>query len=244
MKPLLIILVCLGFLPLAASTSDPQDKASPDPNSPKIEFENDQVRVLRVSYAPHQKCPMHEYPQQFNVAIAPSDLQLSLPDGTSRTVQRTAHEIFWTDSDLHAVENLSDNSTLAIAIVFKQSKGPGVQVSPAALHSKATGTASDPVPVELEPHHRVVFENQYTRVLDVLFKPGEIALFHTHSLDNVSVQLNDALISQQPLGENWKNQSVKDGDVGFRSGTIHSYTHRVGNVGTTPFHVLDIEILP
>jgi hypothetical protein len=82
------------------------------------------------------------------------------------------------------------------------------------------------------------------RVLDVLFSPGETALFHTHSLDNVSVQLSDALISQQPLGEVWKNQPVKDGDVGFRSATSHPYTHRVGNAGTTPFHVLDIEILP
>jgi hypothetical protein len=244
-KLLFIILnVCLSFLPLASGTSGPQDKSPLDTGVSKIEFENDQIRVLRVSYAPHYKSPMRDYSHQFNVAITPNDLRLSFPDGTSRSIQHAAHDIFWTDPDTHAVENVSDTSALIIEIVFKYSKGPGVQITPAALHSNATGTATDPVPVELEPHHHVVFENQYVRVLDVLFQPGEIALYHTHSLDNLSIQLSDALISQQPLGETWKNQPVKDGDVGFRSATSHPYTHRVGNVGSTPFHVLDIEILP
>ena len=131
-----------------------------------------------------------------------------------------------------------------VEIELKQAKAPGVAVKPAAIESKAQGTESDPVPVEQEPHHHVVFENQYVRVLDVVVKPGETTLFHTHSLDNVAVHLSDALIKRQSPGQAWIDTSVKEGAAGFTAGTKHPYTHRITNAGVTVFQVLDIEILP
>jgi quercetin dioxygenase-like cupin family protein len=47
---------------------------------------------------------------------------------------------------------------------------------------------TEPVPVEQEPHHRWIFENQYVRVLDVVLAPGESTLFHTHSHDSIAVR--------------------------------------------------------
>ena len=209
-----------------------------------MEFENDEVRVTRVEYGAREKSQMKEHARRFNVAITGNEVLLSYPDGTSRTIKRSAQEFFWSEPGVYAVENLSDGPLINIEVAMKESKGPGVEVTPVARQSKASGTEADPVPVEAEPHHHIVFENQYVRVLEVILKPGENALFHTHSLDNVSVQIGNAGLGQQPAGEDWKKRTVKDGEVGFRDGTRHPYTHRVGNMGKTVFHVLDIEILP
>ncbi|MFQ5845458.1 MAG: hypothetical protein ACE5JG_10785, partial [Planctomycetota bacterium] len=46
---------------LAVSTAMAQDPVTVDPKHYKLEFENDQVRVLRISYGPHEKSVMHEH---------------------------------------------------------------------------------------------------------------------------------------------------------------------------------------
>jgi hypothetical protein len=82
------------------------------------------------------------------------------------------------------------------------------------------------------------------RVLDVVLHPGETSLFHRHSLDNVPVQLSDATMKRQFPGEDWVTSPAKEGSVGFIGGTKSPYVHRISNIGTTVFHVLDVEILP
>jgi quercetin dioxygenase-like cupin family protein len=238
------ICACAILLQLTGMASRPQDEVAVDPSIAKVEFENDQVRVLRVSYAPHQKSQMHSHPSRFNVPITSNDVRAFLPDGSSRANKRGAHEFFWSEPVTHQVENLSDQPTLSIEIELKQAKGPGVEVKPAASHPTAQGTESDPVPVEQEPHHHVIFENPYVRVLDVIVKPGETTLFHRHSLDNVAVLLSDATMRNQAAGKDWADSPAKEGTVHFAAGTQKPYTHRITNKGSTVFHVLDVQILP
>jgi quercetin dioxygenase-like cupin family protein len=214
------------------------------PGVAKVEFENDHVRVLRASLGARQKTPVHQHPSRIGITITENDLRVYLPDGTSTTSARGTHEIFWSEPVTHQVENLSDKAMQNIEIELKRANGMGATVKPATIESKAQGTATDPVAVEQEPHHHVVFENQYVRVLDVVVNPGDTTLFHKHSLDNVAVQLNDANIKRQFPGEDWVATPAKEGSVGFVAGTTTPYTHRISNAGTTVFHVLDIEILP
>src|SRR5262249_33278564 len=117
-------------------------------------------------------------------------------------------------------------------------------VSAGGAHSKAQGTEGDPVPVEQEPHHKLVFENQYIKVLRVAVKPGETTLFHTHSLDNVAVVLSNASMRNQFAGKDWVEAPAKEGAVRLSPGTSKPYTHRISNVGSSTFHVFDIEVLP
>jgi quercetin dioxygenase-like cupin family protein len=238
------ICACAILLPLTSMASRIQDEVVVDPGIAKVEFENDQIRVLRVSYAAHQKSQMHSHPSRSAVTITKDDIRVSFPDGTSQTSKRAAHDLFWSEPATHQVENLSADPMVNIEIELKQSKGVGVQVKPTATDSRAQGTQTDPVPVEQEPHHHVIFENQYVRVLDVIVKPGETTLFHKHSLDNVAVHLSDATIKHQSPGQDWIEAPVKEGAVGFAAGTKQPYTHRITNAGATLFHVLDIEVLP
>ena len=258
MKLSRFLCTCAIVLPLASTvarrTGRAQDAVAVAPGIAKIEFENDQIRVLRVSYDPHQKSPMHRHPSIFVVTITGNDVHVSFPDGTSRTAKRPAHQFFWGEPVTHQVENLSADPMQNIEVELKQSKGLGVEVKPIATDSKAQGsnaqgsnaqgTATDPVPVEQEPHHHVVFENQYIRVLEVIVKPGETTLFHKHSLDNVAVILTGTNLRNQLPGADWTERIANDGSVGLAAGTAKPYVHRISNAGSTVFHVFDIQILP
>jgi quercetin dioxygenase-like cupin family protein len=228
----------------AAVVSLAQNPAATDGGAAKVEFENEQIRVLRVSLGAHQKGTVHSHPGRVGVTISRNDLRVYFPDGTSKVSVRGEHEYFWSDPVTHQVENVSDTPMQNVEIEVKRANGAGVEVKPAAGESKAAGTASDPVAVEQEPHHRVVFENQYVRVLDVVLKPGETTLFHRHSLDNVAVLLSDAMTKRQSAGQDWVDAPVNDGSVGFSGGTKTPYVHRITNAGSSVFHVLDVEILP
>jgi quercetin dioxygenase-like cupin family protein len=219
-------------------------EAGVDSSAVKVEFENEQIRVLRVSVGPHDKGAVHSHPSRFGIALTKNDVRVYFPDGASRTSTRDAHEYFWSEPVTHQVENVSDAPMQNIEIELKRANGTGVEVKPAGGESKAQGTAADPVAVEQEPHHHVVFENQYVRVLDVVVKPGGTTLFHKHSLDNVAVQLSDATIRRQFPGEDWVISPGKDGSVSFIAGIKTPYVHRIANIGSTVFHVMDIEILP
>jgi len=210
----------------------------------KTEFENDQIKIIRGFLAPHQKTTVHSHPYRFGVTLTKNDLMISTPDGKSAPSKKNAQEIFWSEPVTHQVENVSNERMQNIEIEFKTDKGPGAEVKKDWGPSTAKGTAEDPVPVEQEPHHRVIFENQYVRVLDVVVKPGETTLFHKHSLDNIPVILTDADNRTQFAGKDWAPTPAKAESVGFIPGAAKPYVHRINNQGSTVFHVIDIEVLP
>ena len=47
---------------MTAAPAMAQDPAKVDAKHYKLEFENDQVRVLRITYGPGEKSVMHEHP--------------------------------------------------------------------------------------------------------------------------------------------------------------------------------------
>jgi quercetin dioxygenase-like cupin family protein len=209
----------------------------------KIEFENDQIKVIRGFLAPHQKTAVHSHPYRFGVTLTKNDLLIT-SDGKTVPSKKNAQEIFWSEPVTHQVENVANDRLQNIEIEFKKDKGPGVEVKKDWSNPAAKGTADDPVPVEQEPHHRVIFENQYVRVLDVVVKPGETTLFHKHSLDNIPVILTGADNRTQFAGKDWSPTPAKSESVGFIPGAAKPYVHRINNQGTTVFHVIDIQILP
>ncbi|HUE43871.1 MAG TPA: hypothetical protein VMP12_09915 [Candidatus Sulfotelmatobacter sp.] len=210
----------------------------------KVEFENDQIKVIRGFLAPHQKTAVHSHPYRFGVTLTKNDLVIFSPDGKAAPSKKSAQEIFWSEPVTHQVENVSNERMENIEIEFKKDKGPGAEVKKDWGESSAKGTAEDPVPVEQEPHHRVIFENQYVRVLDVVVKPGETTLFHKHSIDNVPIILTDADNRTQFAGKDWGPTPAKAKSVGFIPGAERPYVHRINNQGSTVFHVIDVEVLP
>jgi quercetin dioxygenase-like cupin family protein len=74
--------------------------------------------------------------------------------------------------------------------------------------------------------------------------PGQSTQFHTHTHDRVAIELSNAEITQQKMNEpEGPKTATKPGNFNALTLADASYTHRVHNVGKTPYEVLDIELL-
>ncbi len=98
------------------------------------------------------------------------------------------------------------------------------------------------VPIEQEPRHRIVFENKQVRIYDALIPPGDLTLFHTHSVDNISVVVSGGKGTNEIQGKPMMQTAPVTGAAGFNKATNAPLTHRVGNVGTTPLRFVVAEI--
>ena len=233
------VFVMLSLSPLLFS----QDLTNVNPQSVKVEFENGQIRILRIRYAPHENSGMHSHPQRAVVRTTDRHIRETKPNGQSDERYAKAGEFVWANAGTHAIENLGDAPAETIEIEFKNAISPSIPVKESPRKDPVQEPDS-PIPVQDEPHHHWIFENQYVRVLDVVLPPGESTFFHTHSHDNVAVRLSQATIQKQDWGKNWDPpSSMLPGQVTFTAGTKRPYSHRLKNVGATPFRVIDIELL-
>jgi quercetin dioxygenase-like cupin family protein len=95
------------------------------------------------------------------------------------------------------------------------------------------------VPAIREPHHDVKLENRFVRVLDVTVPPYDSTLFHIHENPYVYVSIGPATLKAQVLGSNeFTDLNLKDGEVRYSP----VVTHRVGNIASTPFRNITIQI--
>jgi quercetin dioxygenase-like cupin family protein len=91
-----------------------------DPKHYKIEFENDQVRVVRVKFPAHQGAPMHEH--QLNrvvVYLTDQNTRMTAPDGKVDTSTHKAGEASWGGPTKHKEDNMMDGPFEAIVVEFK-----------------------------------------------------------------------------------------------------------------------------
>lgn len=101
----------------AATTLDP---VQVDPKHYNVVLDNDQVRVLRVRYGPHEKSVMHEHPAAVAVFMSDSHVKFNLPDGSSQDSNVKAHDAVWTDAGKHLPENLGDKPIEVMLIELKK----------------------------------------------------------------------------------------------------------------------------
>lgn len=99
------------------------------------------------------------------------------------------------------------------------------------------------VPIEQEPRHRIVFQNKNVRIIDCLVLPGDLTFFHTHSFDYVSIVVSGGNGTGQIQGKPPMQFAATNGQVTFNKAMNAPYTHRVGNVGTTPLRFIGVEVL-
>lgn len=98
-----------------------QDPVKVDPKHYKVELENDRVRVLRITYGPHEKSVMHAHPPVVAVFLTDGDFKFTYPDGRTEEIQMKAGQIMsFEDASVHLPENLSGNPAEAVAIELKR----------------------------------------------------------------------------------------------------------------------------
>src|SRR5262245_61049102 len=100
------------------------------------------------------------------------------------------------------------------------------------------------VPVEDEPAHKTVFKNDYVQAFRVTLPPSQSTQMHVHAHDDAAVRLSQAPTTQHSFGQpGSKPEEADPGTVSARTNEPQSLTHRVNNVGTTVFDVIDVQVL-
>jgi hypothetical protein len=91
-----------------------------DPKDHKLEFENSQVRVIRVKMGPRQSLPMHEYALNHVVFyFTDQNVRETSPDGKAKVAQHKAGDFSWDGPSKRKVDNLNDKPFEALVVEVK-----------------------------------------------------------------------------------------------------------------------------
>jgi quercetin dioxygenase-like cupin family protein len=95
------------------------DPVKLDPKYHTVDFENDQVRVLRTVLEPHVRSPMHEHPPYVVVYVTDLHTTMALADGKSVDNLRRKGEVAWRDAMKHSTENVGSKRAMEIQVELK-----------------------------------------------------------------------------------------------------------------------------
>ena len=105
---MLKVLVSAVFVMSLASIVMAQDPVKVDSNHYKVEFENAQVRVLRVKVGPKEKSVMHAHPNAVAIFMTDANGKFTFPDGKTEDLIRKSGDVLWTPATTHQPENAGD----------------------------------------------------------------------------------------------------------------------------------------
>jgi len=111
-----------GLMCLAVSAALAQDPVKVDPNHYKVEFENAQVRVLRIHYGAHEKSVMHYHPASVAVFLTDVHGKFTYPDGKSEAAEGKAGDTRWSKAGKHLPENTGDNAFDLVLVELKDKR--------------------------------------------------------------------------------------------------------------------------
>ncbi len=98
------------------------DPVKVDPKHYRVEFENPQVRVLRVKIEGHGVAPMHEHSvNRVTVFLTDQEFRVKDSNGKVDTVKHKAGDALWGTPTTHTEENLSDSPFEVLAVELKPS---------------------------------------------------------------------------------------------------------------------------
>ncbi len=109
------VAVCLCLAPIVSA----QDAVKVDPKHYTVVSENDQVRILRVHYGPHEKSVMHSHPATVAVFLTDAKGQFTYPDGKKEAFAPKAGEAQYAAATIHLPENTGDTGLDLIVVELK-----------------------------------------------------------------------------------------------------------------------------
>ena len=85
-----------------------QDSIRIQPQHYTIDFENDDVRVMRIKYGPREKPLIHEYVEGVLVFLTDHHVRFTYPNGKTLETVAKAGDTLWEPGIKYLPENLSD----------------------------------------------------------------------------------------------------------------------------------------
>ena len=174
MKKLFISTVLLFFI--SCSSSDISllpEKVSPDVY--KVLLENDDIKILEVTFAPGQSDNMHEHYPATVYIVEGGKAQVTLPDGTVNEINPPSDFILHNpEKAKHQVKNIGGNTMKIILFERKNTR-------------TVTDTKEELIlPEEVSPDvYKVLLDNEEVKVTEVTFKPGQGDEMHQHGVMSI-----------------------------------------------------------
>ncbi len=109
------VLVCQCLAPIVSA----QDAVKVDPQHYTVVSENDQVRILKVHYGPHEKSVMHSHPATVAVFLTDAKGQFAFPDGKKQDFDVKAGQSQYQAATTHLPENTGDQGMEVIVVELK-----------------------------------------------------------------------------------------------------------------------------
>ncbi len=119
MKRSAIIVSIFAILLLTVQSALAQDPTKVDPKRYKVAFENDQVRVLRITYGPGEESVMHYHPEGVSIMLDDFQGSFTLPDGKTVALTGKPGDVAWVPAGMHQPKNTGNTSFQVIQVELK-----------------------------------------------------------------------------------------------------------------------------
>ena len=218
------------FLLIVSCSGSKEKLLLPEEVSPdvyKVLLDNEDVKVLEVTFEPGQSDNMHDhYPVTFYL-LQGGKAQVTLPDGTVNEGEFptgfTGHN---TEKVRHQVKNIGEN-TIKILLVERKKSHPTSESKEKLI-----------LPEEVSPDvYQVILENDDVKVLNVTFAPGQGDNIHEHGVITY-YGIKGGKLQNTLADGSVKEMEVPDGFVGHGNNIVK---HQMENVGDDTVKVIIVE---
>jgi len=144
-----------------------------------VEFENDFLKIVRVTYEPGEKSGMQRYDHFIGLHLTDIDNLITMPDGSERSDKRDAHYVWESKAgETYAIKNMRDQSTESIFVQLKGDYEPSASFVVNGFDSEGT-----------QMMRTLLLEGAGFRVYKSVFPEGATEPEHSHNA-KVSVFVN------------------------------------------------------
>src|SRR5690349_119568 len=97
-----------------------------------------------------------------------------------------------------------------------------------------------PVPLSEEPHHRLVLQNDFVHVYNVMVPPLDATLLHRHELPYLYLTLGQTELVNAVQGQPEARMTIQDGETHY---TLGNFAHLVRTDSCLAFHNVTVELV-
>lgn len=90
-----------------------------DPDHYAIEFENDAVRVLRITYGAGEQSVMHFHPDSVAIFLTDHRVEMGLPDGSTQELTEDAGNVMFVPAGQHLPKNIAESPVEVVLVELK-----------------------------------------------------------------------------------------------------------------------------
>jgi quercetin dioxygenase-like cupin family protein len=207
--------------PAEAKSLDPLDVG---PTIYKKVFENDNARMLEVTFKVGDKIARHKHPDHLAYVVSGGKLKVTGADGKAQDFDLKPGMAMFLPAQEHAAENVG-TSELKLVVLELRDKPP-----------TAAPKGGDPVTVG-PTIYKKVFENERARVLEVTFKKGAKIAPHAHP-DHAAYVLQTGKLKISP-----EKGAAQEMELGVGQGVyLPAQVHSAENAGTTEVKAVIFEL--